>query len=129
MNTDSDQRYRILRSLNANGIALTKTLYAPGRFPVHHHENARLVFVLKGAFTENYASQSRHGLKSKKSLYCQPHDGPTVFRQAYAQLGLPSFPVPGMRATRILPERSMFQLIPLRGIFSRRPQHVFVWPA
>jgi AraC family transcriptional regulator len=57
---DSNQRYRILRSLRADEIVLTKSLYAPGQFPMHFHENARLVFVLKGAFAENYAGRSRH---------------------------------------------------------------------
>lgn len=56
----SNQQYGVLHSLKGNGLVLTKTAYLQGTCPEHAHENARFVFVLKGAFDESYANRSRH---------------------------------------------------------------------
>jgi AraC family transcriptional regulator len=52
--------YKVLGKRRIANLRLQKTAYAVNhKSPTHSHENARLVFVLRGAFTEEYNGKSR----------------------------------------------------------------------
>ena len=52
--------YKVLGKRRIANLQLQKTAYAVNsKSPAHSHENARFVFVLRGAFTEEYERKSR----------------------------------------------------------------------
>jgi len=52
--------YKVLGKRRIANLRLQKTAYAVNyKSPAHSHENARFVFVLRGAFTEEYERKSR----------------------------------------------------------------------
>lgn len=59
MRSSDTYQYKTLRSLKADGLFLRRNSYEPGWSYKHSHENARFVFVLKGAFEEVYSQRKR----------------------------------------------------------------------
>lgn len=52
--------FKILGTRRLQNLSLLKSAYFQGwQSPSHSHENARLVYVLRGAFSENYGAKKR----------------------------------------------------------------------
>ena len=55
----------IVQARRVRGLILARVRYSPGlRIPPHAHDHARLVFVLRGSFTETVEGRERHATPS-----------------------------------------------------------------
>src|SRR3989442_13319476 len=90
-----------------------------GRLDVGDGQVQGIISVRHGAFEDCFGVAAHF-----PSLH--RHEGSTLRRHSYAQLGPPSLPVPGMLAMRTFCELIMAQVISQSGTFNLRLQGVFV---
>jgi AraC family transcriptional regulator len=71
---EMENTYKVLGKRRIANLRLQKTAYAVNsKSPAHSHENARFVFVLRGAFTEEYERKSRQ-CQSLTMIVRPPHE-------------------------------------------------------